>query len=135
MKLTKILVSVALVLFTLVAATAIPAMADNLRCGAGWDFDSNGFTGTLNVAVDGSGNLTGTVYGNPIQGYYNNVSNEMMFVRSIGSSPAQQQIFTGYYWREGALDVLAGSFEGFSGSGASAGRHRFGFKASCMIIQ
>jgi len=128
------------VLIALVAATAlpIPAMADDLRCTAlyDWDFDGNGFGGTLHISVDGGGNLAGTVYGDPIRGFYNNVSNEMMFIRSAGGStdPASQQVFTGYYWQEGLLDVLAGSYEAFSGTGASAGRHRFGFKASCMVI-
>jgi hypothetical protein len=112
------------------------AKADDLRCGPGWSFDGNGFLGTLNVTVDGAGNVTGTVYGDPIHGFYNNVSNEMMFIRSSGGStdPAFQQVFTGYYWQEGLLDVLAGSFEAFVASGATAGRHRFGFNASCPII-
>ena len=103
--------SMKMIVVVLVAATAlpIPAMADDLRCTAlyNWDFDGNGFGGTLNISVGGGGNLTGTVYGDPIQGFYNNVSNEMMFIRSAGGStdPGSQQVFTGYYWQEGLLDV------------------------------
>ncbi len=113
-----------------------PAMADDLRCLAGWDFDGNGFLGTLNLTVDGLGNVTGTVFGDPIQGFYNNIANEIMFIRQINgvADPSFAQVYTGYYWQEGALDNLAGSFEGFQASGASAGRHRFGWKASCLII-
>ncbi len=45
-----------------------------------------------------------------------------MFIRSINSSgdPSNQQVFTGYYWQEGGVDVIAGSYEGFGGSGASS---------------
>ncbi len=47
-----------------------------------------------------------------------------MFIRSINSSgdPSNQQVFTGYYWQEGGVDMIAGSYEGFGGSGASSGR-------------
>ena len=118
------------------ALQALPARADDLRCSAGWDFDGNGFTGTLNVTVAADGSLTGTVYGDPIQGFYNNVSDEIMFIRSPNGSgnPADQQVYTGYYWAEGGFDKLAGFFEAFANSGASAGRHRYGFEASCQII-
>ena len=127
---------IAAVIVLLSIVRPFPAMADDLRCSAGWDFDGNGFLGTLNVTVAADGSLTGTVYGDPIQGFYNNVANEIMFIRSPNGSgdPADQQVYTGYYWPEGGFDNITGFFEAFANAGASAGRHRYGFKASCQII-
>jgi hypothetical protein len=130
-KLQKLLLGVAML--TIVAAT--PARADDLRCLNGWTVDGNGYFGTLNLSIV-QGQVTGTIYGDPIQGFYNNVSNELMFIRSNAGStdPSFQQVWTGYYWQEPSTDVIAGSYEGFLASGASAGRHRWAFYANCYII-
>jgi hypothetical protein len=133
-----------LVLVLLFGSVMVPqvAVAQDLRCGS-WDVLVGGVVGpgALVTNVGPQGNLTGTFFGDSIQGFYNRDSAEMMFVRQIFGStdPALTQVFTGYYWQTNTgtdqFDELAGFLEYFAGAaGGTAVRHRQGWVASCTII-
>jgi hypothetical protein len=66
------------------------AGATDLNC-YNWDVNVPGYSirGALVISnLDAAGNLTGTLLGDPIQGFYNNKSDEMMFVRQATGSPS-----------------------------------------------
>jgi hypothetical protein len=135
---TRIAVSMAVMALIESAITPRAAVADDLRCSI-FNVSVPGFVGqnALQLTIAATGNLTGTYFGDPIQGFYDNVSNEMIFIRQVKGSadPGQTQVYTGYYWPDASsnVDNLAGFFEAFAGSGASVPRHRYGWEAFCGI--
>jgi hypothetical protein len=140
-KTTLLTASIAGIVLFAGAITSRVAVAEDLRCSV-FDVSVPGFVGpgALMLAIDHvTGNVTGTFFGDAIQGFYNKVSDEIIFVRSaLGSAdPARTQVYTGYYWRDAGpnpIDNLAGVFEAFAGSTASTDRHRYGWEASCRIV-
>ena len=102
-----------------------------------WSANCNGFTGPLSItSVDAAGNAVGTMFGNPIKGLWNESAQELMFYRAIGGTfastpPELIQVYTLYQF-PGASGTLrlAGFFEAFAGTGATAVRHRFGCYAA-----
>lgn len=94
-----------------------------------WQINGNGWPGTLALSVDGNGNVTGTVYGNPIQGFWDDAAQKLMFLRSPNSDPSTGQIYTGYLFKRDSTYTLAGSFQGFAGSGGVATRAVWGWFA------
>lgn len=107
-----------------------------------WEVIGNGFAGTLVINVDPQGNVTGTIYGDPIEGFFDEPSHKIIFVRRIGGDPSIIQVWTGYLWSEGATfcafgDIrrqIAGSFEAFASTGATPARNVFGWTAIQCII-
>lgn len=106
-----------------------------------WKINGNGFEGDLNIKnVDAQGKINGTVYGNPIQGFFDNVSGKITFQRVIQSNdPAQNQVFSGYFFPtppgDGATFYgLAGTFEAFAGTGGTAQKSSFGWFARIDVI-
>lgn len=120
------------------------AIADPLpsQC-LSWVFDGNGFGGTLVVNVDASGNVTGSLSGGSfnenITGFYDNASSKLTFIRIPPSVTADTisfvQIYTGYLITPADdfrfTAALAGSFEAFQSTGATASRSVFGWFATC----
>jgi hypothetical protein len=104
-----------------------------------YTIDGNGSSSTLNLQVDNSGNVTGTVYGQPIFGLYDRNSRHLVFERIISRTDlTQNQLFDGFYWTEsgcgGAVDnFLAGWFQGFQGSGGTASLNRVGWYAFTYV--
>lgn len=100
-----------------------------------WKFNGNGSTGTLKISpVDGNGNVQGSVFGDPIIGFWDEDAQKITFIRITDSKdPSTLQFHTGYMFsnEEGAgkLYSLTGSFEGFSGTGAKAQRTTYGWYA------
>jgi hypothetical protein len=94
-----------------------------------WQINGNGWPGTLAVSVDGNGNVTGTVYGDPIQGFWGEGAQKLTFLRSPNNDPSSSQIYTGYLFKRGSTDTLAGSFQGFAGTGGAARRAVYGWLA------
>lgn len=132
-------VSMVAVLFVAILLVPPVAQATDLRTGA-WQMDANGFTGTLQInGVDGSGNLNGTMFGDPIVGFYNNVSNRIVFIRGLGGSPiaiGSTQVFEGVLVGTNPLpgapvgsQLMSGTFIGFAPSGATVNRFNFGWAA------
>ncbi len=122
-------------------AISWPAAADLNDPGGPWDIDANGFSGTLKISVDVNGNLTGTVFGNPLTGFYDKASGRIMFVRIITSSePRNNQVYTGYFMQDAVpapgqafVYHFAGSFEVFSGGGGTAKRNVYAWYATYTI--
>lgn len=100
-----------------------------------WQFNGNGFEGTLKIsAIDGNGNVQGSVMGNSITGFWDEDAQKITFIRIIDSKePSTLQFHTGYAFsnREGGSKfyTLTGSFEGFAGTGAKAQRTTYGWYA------
>jgi hypothetical protein len=96
-----------------------------------WNVNGNGFTGVLNIStVDGNGNLAATIYGDQVIGLWDDVSQRITFVRLPNpSDPSTAQVWNGYLFSNATLHTLAGSFEGFQGSGSIARRTTYGWFA------
>src|SRR5947207_1324080 len=100
-----------------------------------WTVNGNGYPGVLVIrSIDADGNLAhSTIYDQPIFGFWDDRGQKLTFMRLINrNDPTTFQIFTGYLMQgvnDGSL-ALAGSFEGFSGTGAVAERVIYGWYAT-----
>jgi hypothetical protein len=93
-----------------------------------WSINANGYVGVLEVtSIDIVGNLTGTLFGTPITGYWDGSARRMTFETKKAS--IEIQVYTGYLVQEGPTAILAGSFEAFSGTGATATRDVYAWRA------
>jgi hypothetical protein len=104
-----------------------------------WTINGNGSQGTLSItAVDATGKLTGTVYGQTISGFWDEASQSITFMRQVGTTSATVQVFTGYLFSNCASNTctytLAGSFMAFTPTGGTAARHEFGWYARIGVI-
>jgi hypothetical protein len=78
-----------------VCVAAPAADATNLPTGA-WTLVGNAFAGILQItAVDGSGNMTLSAYGDTTVGFYSATSNTIQFTRQFGATPDLTQTYTG----------------------------------------
>jgi hypothetical protein len=114
-----------------------------------WHINANGFKGTLSIASDGSGNLSGTIdidvgVTDTLQGVWSETAQEIVFdrIRKQHGNVVWIQTYTGYlfltkepiFQGQGAPEpnpsfrLLTGYFEAL-GTGASPGRPRFGWVA------
>jgi hypothetical protein len=112
-----------------------------------WNFDGNGHLGQLVIeSVDGQGRVSGTVYGEPIRGWWSKDDRRLSFLRiSNPNDPTSIQTFTGYGWDEPSEQqpsptqfrrleyYLAGYFETFAGGGGSALRPSYGWRADITL--
>ena len=104
-------------------------MASSLTAG-NWKINGNGFDGILVIKTpDANGTLVNcTVYGNPVIGFWDEPSRKITFMRIFTQSdPSTFQVYTGYLMKDKKL--LAGSFQGFKGTGATAAQSTFGWFA------
>jgi hypothetical protein len=96
-----------------------------------WDMNGNGSTGTLvigGIGVDGALAGSSTALGNKVLGFWDEASRRLTFMRLIKpTDPSSFQVYTGYLMSDDT--TLAGSFEAFKGSGATAERTVFGWLA------
>jgi len=109
-----------------------------------WNINANGFEGQLNIAsVDAQGNLNGTVFGNPIRGFWDENAQKITFLRVINAAdPTTLQVFTGFRFQNpqnpepgrNVTHTLAVFFEAFSGTGATAQRSLFGWFAQVVVV-
>lgn len=86
-----------------------------------WKINGNGFEGALAInQIDASGNLIGsTVYGHEMIGFWDEDARKITFIRVIDkSNPSSFQIYTGYLMSNNTM--IAGSFQAFQGTGATA---------------
>jgi hypothetical protein len=100
-----------------------------------WYIEANGHVGVMEVtSIDIVGNLTGTLFGTPIIGFWDGFERRMTFETSTASVAVQ--VYTGYLVREGpGSALLAGSFEAFTGTGATATRNVFAWRAENFNTQ
>lgn len=63
-----------------------------------WDINGNGWEGKLTItAVDAQGRVTGSVYGDQILGFWDDVSKKITFMRLTNpGDPSTFQTYTGY---------------------------------------
>ena len=104
-----------------------------------WTANNNGFTGTILVSSWDGVNITGTAFGNPIKGFYNTTTNKVRFWRAVGVSGSGTastaatadniQIYTGYLFGCGNSQCMAGTFESFAGTQATALKPDYGWYA------
>jgi hypothetical protein len=108
-----------------------------------WDINGNGWEGKLTItAVDAQGRVTGSVYGDQILGFWDDVSKKITFMRLTNpGDPSTFQTYTGYLFvtQPGTESTsgtanLAGSFEAFAGTGATAQRVLYGWYAQIVFI-
>lgn len=124
----------------LASAPRAARAAASLRTGT-WKINANGFKGNLEIApVDAQGRVSGTVFGNPIRGFWDEDAKRITFMRIPNASvPSSIQVYTGYMFRNSlgsdAEFTLAGYFESFSGTGSTtAQRNVFGWFATIFVI-
>lgn len=97
-----------------------------------WDMLSNGFAAKFKPqSIDASGNLKGAIIEGaktqPIEGFWNEDARKVTFMRVIDpAKPSTIQIYTGYLVGE---NQLLGTFEAFTGTGATRERSVFGWSA------
>ena len=119
---------------------SVSAQAQNSPAGT-WAYTNNGHVGNLALTVDSAGNVTGTmtdtgVTGNPVKGFWDSSSLKLTFYRAINGTTSETppdfiEIFTGYMFpcnvSAPAAQCLAGTFEAFAGTGATAQKTVFGW--------
>ena len=119
-----------------------------------WQMNANGYRGELVInAVDPQGNLRGTVFGNPIVGFWDETAQKILFVRSTNpADPSEMQVYTGFHFDANQplfptggtvpppppsfppappfqFRMLTSSFEAFAGPGGVASRRTYGWMA------
>ncbi|MCM3340512.1 hypothetical protein M3650_18165 [Paenibacillus sp. MER TA 81-3] len=108
---------------------------------------ANGYRGLLQIQnIGNDGTVTGTIFGEPLIGFWDENSLKLTFQRLTTSSPTPQnpyqvlnataiQIYTGYLFTDvtnRSLYTLAGSFEAFHGTGGTASKTVFGWFAQAL---
>jgi hypothetical protein len=130
-------------LFGLAAALAVTVTIQAASPIGEWIVNNNGFGLLLSLTVDANGNVTGLANGESIKGFWNESAGKLTFHRDIGAvnlngpvvSRDKIQVFTGYIFPCNSPSpspqgqCLAGSFESFAGTGASASKNVFGWVA------
>lgn len=102
-----------------------------------WRINANGFEGALNIAsVDAQGNLQGTIFGQQILGFWDEIPQKITFMRvATPGQPATYQVYIGYLIVNTISPTrhkyaLTGYFETFNGAaGGTATRSVFGWFA------
>lgn len=102
-----------------------------------WNLNGNGFQGELNiVSIDMNGNVTGTAYNDPVQGFWDDAALKLVLMRIPNvSDPSTIQVFTGYLFEDSGTYTLAGSFQFFAGTGGGAKRQMAGWFAQKAPLQ
>ena len=117
-----------------------------------WQINANGFRGELVISsVDSQGNLSGTVFGDPIVGFWDETSQKIIFARSLNpADPSTLQVYTGFHFDANELlfpvggtvqppvppfpfRMLTGSFEAFAGGGGVVSRPTYGWMARMNV--
>jgi hypothetical protein len=109
-----------------------------------WAINANGFEGVLRISsLNGQGELAGTVFNDEIFGFWDDASKKITFMRVVDANkPDTSQVYTGYWYQNPGIPqpgqniqhTLAGSFEAFRGTGASARRAAFGWFARVEVV-
>jgi hypothetical protein len=110
-----------------------------------WEMNAGGDRGPLQlVSVSGQGELRGTLFGKAIIGFWNDLAQQITFVRILDpTEPSTTQLFTGYLFRNSgglrgvghATYTLAGSFTALAGTGATAARAASGWYAQQGVTE
>ncbi len=109
-----------------------------------WNINANSFTGNLIVtSVSANGVLEGTVFGNQIEGFWDDRSQKITFLRVPPSgTPNAIQVYTGFLFQnprnpgggDNVTFTLTGFFEAFAGTGGNAERTLYGWFAQLEVV-
>jgi hypothetical protein len=95
---------------------------------AQWYVNANGFTGTMNIDLNQTGNFTGSFLGDPIVGYFREQSPFIFFVRTRNGQPIQA--YRGVVNYRGAQALASGKFWPVAlGGGANNARNTYNWIA------
>lgn len=75
-----------------------------------WDVVANGYEGTLEISIT-NGNVRGSIFGDIIEGTWNEFSQEIDFKRYNTPDPNFYQLYTGSQIKQGGRYILVGSFD------------------------
>lgn len=101
-----------------------------------WLLNCDGFISELFIeGIDEDDNFVGKIVNsageNRVGGIWHEAERKLVFSREVNASdPSTLQVFTGYLMEGNSL--MAGTFEAFGGSNATAGRRIFGWTASLL---
>ena len=120
-------------LIALSAGSANIAMADGwpISVLGNWSIIGNQSIGALSIATQAAfGNcrrITGTVFADPIEGFYCPFSGRIQFVRKVPANNDTKQVWTGNVSQDGAVDRMGGTFTSVSVAlgGGSLGEYNF----------
>ena len=94
-----------------------------------WSVVGNQSVGTLKVTSQASTGLCrgigGTIYGNPIEGFYCPFSGRIHFVRKNAADNDSFQAWTGNVSQAGAVNRMGGTFTALNAIGGSLGEYNF----------
>jgi hypothetical protein len=118
--------------FGMLALGANVAMADGWPGSVvgNWSVLGNQSPGTLSIASQASTGLcraiSGTIYGNPIQGFYCPYSGRIHFVRKSAQTNDTYQVWTGNLSQAGTVNRMGGTFTSVNATlGGSLGEYNF----------
>ena len=106
-----------------------------------WEVHANGVRGTLRLGrIDELGRLTGTVFEQPITGWWSERARRLIFSQNGEEvDPSDGRAYEGYAWDEPGGSAapriyhLAGSYETFGGGGGAKDRQTFGWFATLRL--
>ncbi|MCX8004626.1 MAG: hypothetical protein N2688_06670, partial [Burkholderiaceae bacterium] len=110
------------------ASPAAPSAAvGSDRIGSPWRINGNGYAGEVAVQQGADGTLGGTIYGNPLSGYYAPGERTVVWLRGAPAQP--DQAFVGAVSADGSS--ISGRFYALTvgGGGGSPARNVFAFSA------
>ncbi len=90
-----------------------------------YSVNANGFSLTLTISSNTNGNITGTLETDPISGFWDDTAARILFFRMPGNVLSNTQVFFGVQFPD---FNIAGTFEGFLGTGASAARTTYAWE-------
>jgi hypothetical protein len=103
-----------------------------------WFVNANGGLGTLDIkSVDPVGRVSGTIFNDSMVGFWNEASRCLTMVRiSQQTDPSLWQVFLGFLSQTQGTQhfSLAGTFQAFTGTGATARRDLFGWIGEQPVI-
>jgi len=88
-----------------------------------WNINANGSLGTLTVTPDGMGGINGSVFGQPMVGFFDETARTVRFLRVMSPNLSTFQVYTGALFQFSTAPntvtfTLAGNFEQFPPSGS-----------------
>ncbi|MCW7538814.1 hypothetical protein OOT46_13280 [Aquabacterium sp. A7-Y] len=119
------------VLFGSLSLVATSAMADGWPGSVvgNWNVLGNQSAGVLSITSQAAGGLcrriVGTIYGNPIEGFYCPFSGRISFIRKNGANNDTSQSWVGNVSQAAAVLRMGGTFAAVAPAGGSPGEYNF----------
>jgi hypothetical protein len=117
------------------SSTTKPAITvTTIQQGTTWSVLANRSIGSLSLSIEPDGTLTGTAFGDQVTGFWDADRSTLTFMRNPSDrTNDRHQLYRAQGFTvqtaTGSMEVLAGSYEAFAGTGARADANRFGWFA------